>query len=101
MDQSPTIASVAESTAPQPAPPQPSKIPSAPVEGNIPKLKQFLLDQFASITFNRNGLFPTMDAKPAHLHIKPDAKPFVRHTPIPIPFYLTEAVKKSLDDDVL
>jgi len=42
-----------------------------------------------------------MDAKPAHLHIKPDAKPFVRHTPIPIPFYLTEAVKKSLDDDVL
>jgi len=52
MDQSPPpIASVAESTARQPALPQ--QILFAPVEGNIPKLKQYLLDQFASTTFNQ------------------------------------------------
>ena len=41
-----------------------------------------------------------MDTKPAHIHIKENATPYVRHNPIPIPFHLKDAVKKSLDDDI-
>ena len=46
-------------TTPQP-PPCPKKIPFAPIKENIPKLKKYLLDQFACTTFNRDGPFPQM-----------------------------------------
>jgi len=73
--------------------------PYEPTEKNIPKLKQYLLDQFASTTFNTEGSFLTMDTKPAHIHINDEATPYVQHTPI-LPFHLKEAVKNSLDNDV-
>jgi len=76
-------------------PSKPTKFPYEPTEKNIPKLKQYLLDKFASTTFNTEG-FPTMDTKPAHIHINDEATPYVRHTPIPVPFHLKEAVKNSL-----
>jgi len=41
-----------------------------------------------------------MDIKPAHIHINDQATPYVRHTPIHVPFYLKEAVKNSLENDV-
>ena len=81
-------------------PQRPEKLQLEPTEENVPKLKQYLLEQFSKTTFNRDGPFPSMDTKPAHIHIQPDAKPHVRHNPIPVPFHLKEAVKKSLDDDV-
>ena len=41
-----------------------------------------------------------MDTKPAYIHIKENATPYVRHNPIPVPFHLKDAVKKSLGDDI-
>ena len=82
-------------------PRRPEKIPFTPTEDNVLQLKQYLLNEFSNTTFNREGPFPVMKAKPAHIHINSDAKPHVKHTPIPIPFNLKQSVKKSLDDDVL
>ena len=41
-----------------------------------------------------------MKTPPACIHLKPDAIPYARHTPIPIPHHWKAAIKKSLDDDV-
>jgi len=41
-----------------------------------------------------------MNTKPAHIHINDEATPYVRHTPIPVPFHLKGVVKDSLDNDV-
>ena len=81
-------------------PSRPATLPFEPTEENVPKLKQYLLDQFSQTTFNRDGPFPSMDTKPAHIHLKADATPHARHNPIPVPFHLKETIKKSLDDDV-
>jgi len=56
---------------------KPTKLSYEPTKKNIPKLKQYLLDQFASTTFNTEGSFPTMDTKPAHIHINNEATPYV------------------------
>ena len=78
----------------------PQEIPFQPTDENIPKLKQYLLDQFAQTTFNKEGPFPSMNTKPALIHLQDGAIPHARHNPIPVLFHLKETVKKSLDDDV-
>ena len=74
---SPTVFSV--DTLPSNLPQRPEKLQFEPIEENTPKLKQYLLEQFSKTTFNRDGPFPSMDTKPAHIHIQPDAKPHVPH----------------------
>ena len=85
-----------ETTLPQ----RPTMLPFPPTEENIPKLKQYLLDQFSETTFNQSIPFPEMNAPAAHIHLKPNAEPYARHTPIPVPFHWKEAVKQGLDNDV-
>lgn len=41
-----------------------------------------------------------MKTPPAHIHLQPDVKPYVRHNPIPIPYHWKKEVKASLDEDV-
>ena len=86
-----------------PLPTRPSKIPYPPTTDNIPKLKQWLLDSFKNTAFNKTnkcGEFPALSGPPAHIHLKEGFKPRARHSPIPVPFHMKDAVKKSLDDDV-
>ena len=79
---------------------RPTCLPFPATEANIPKLEKFLRDQFQSTAFNNSGQFPLMSTPPAHIHLKPDATPYARHTPIPIPFHWKADVKASLDADV-
>ena len=97
----PSVSSIKDKPVPRTAPPRrPTKMPFEPVPENVPKLKKYILDQFASSTFNRSAPFPEMKTPPARIHLKPDAIPYARHTPIPIPHHWKADIKKGLDDDV-
>ena len=54
---------------------------------NVPKLENYLLDKFSKTEFNWTSLFLTMNSLPAHIHIKPNAKPVAWKTPVPISQY--------------
>ena len=81
-------------------PNRPTQLPFPPVPENIPKLKQFLLDQFADTAFNATAPFPQMNTPPAHIYLKPDAVPVARHSPIPVPYHWKDTIKEGLDRDV-
>ena len=80
-------------------PSKPRKMPFPPIPENVDKLKQYILDSFASSAFNESKPFPVMPGPPAHIHLKEGAVPHVRHVPIPVPFHLRDATKKGLDLD--
>ena len=87
---------------PRTAPPsRPSRLPFPPMENNIPRMKQWLLQTFASSTFNRcpHQPLPFIKAEPICLHVDKDAKPVVHHTPGVLPIHWEDKVKKGLDED--
>ena len=98
-----TVSAVSKSTV-QPSQPSkrknppfaPKTLPYTPSPENIPKLKQFILDQFADTAFNTGERFPTMHVPPAQIHLKPDAVPYATHIPIPVPHHWKDEVKKVL-----
>lgn len=81
-------------------PTRPECLPFPPTQENVPRLKKFILDSFASSAFNTDAPFPALSGAPAQIHLKPNAVPFVRHNPIPVPDHYHEPVKKGLDKDV-
>ena len=78
----------------------PKTPPYPPNNSNIQKLKEWLLDNFATTVFNNSGKFPAMSGPPAHIHLKEGATPKAKHNPIPVPYHYKEEVKKALWDDV-
>ena len=86
----------------EPPPPRPTTIPLPPTEENREKLEKYLLDYYASSTFNvcQHQSLPMMSGPPMRLMIDPDAKPHAYHTPIPVPIHWQEEVKAGLDQDV-
>ena len=81
-------------------PVRPLQLPYAPTEENIPKLEQFLINQFRDTAFNITGPLRIMSGPPANIHLNENAVPYARHTPVPIPFHWKPAIKESLDNDV-
>ena len=84
-------------------PDPPEKIPFSPVEENIPRLKQFILDWYKDSAFNccEQQPFPLMKGSPPmKLFADKNAKPVAFHKPFPIPLHWQEAVKQQLDNDV-
>jgi len=69
MDQPKTISSI--------EPECPPTLPSKPT--NLPYGEEYP-QEYASITFNTKGSFPTMDTTLAHIHINDEATPHVRHS---------------------
>ena len=57
-------------------PPRPDKLPLEPTEANIDKMKQYILDRFASSTLNTcpHNPIPLM-SPPIKIHVDPDAVP--------------------------
>ena len=70
------------------------------MQGNIPKLKQYLLKQFNNTAFNSGDSFPEMNGPAAHIHVKSNEAVYGKHTAIPVPYHRKESVKQSLDKDV-
>ena len=48
----------------------PKTPPHPPTSEKIEKLEKWLLDQFATATFNNSRKFPAMSDPPAHIHLK-------------------------------
>jgi hypothetical protein len=84
-------------------PPQrPNKLPYSATEANCPLLQQWLLDHYASSTFNtcEHQPLPLMQSPPMRLMVNPDAVPVAHHNPIPVPLHWQNEVKAGLDRDV-
>ena len=81
-------------------PPRPTKIPYPPVESNVPKLRQYIVEKFKDSAFDRSAPFPKMNTKQGHIYLKPDAVPHAVYSPIPVPHHEKERVKALLDQYV-
>ncbi len=83
-------------------PPAPPKLPFPATEGNMDKLRQYLLDHYASSTFNTcpHQPLPMMEGPPMRLIIDDSASPVAHHNPIPVPLHWQDKVKAGLDQDV-
>ena len=81
-------------------PTRPEMLPYPPTEANIPKLKEYLINKFKPLVFDKTTPFKAMNCPPAHIHLKNDAVPHARHTPIPIPLHWKKEVKEQLEKDV-
>ena len=80
-------------------PPKPKSLPFAPTEENIPKMKKWLLDRYASSTFNTcpHRALPCLSGPEMEIHIDDNATPKVCHTPATVPLHW----QKQVYDDLL
>ena len=88
----------------QPPPPLPTELPSGleATEENIPALKQWILDYYASTTFNvcEHQPLPLMNCEPLQLHVDPEATPLAVHKPALVPIHWQDKVLEDLERDV-
>ena len=82
-------------------PERPVKLPFEPVPGNVPKMREWLINRYAGSTFNKCPHSPLqkMEGPPIEIHIKDDAVPRVCHIPATIPIHWQEQVRKDLIRD--
>ena len=79
-------------------PPRPENLPfSATAENNV-RMRDWLLERFASSTFNMcpHQQLPSIKGPPIQLHVDPLAKPKACHTPASIPLHWQEQVHSDL-----
>ena len=83
-------------------PEKPDSLPFAPTEENVDKMKLWLLNRFASSTFNRcpHQPLPMMKAEPIKIHIDPDATPKPVYTAATVPLHWRDEVQAQLNQDV-
>ena len=83
-------------------PPKPTTLPMPATAGNREALQRYLIELYASSTFNTctHQPLPMMSGPPMRLMVDPSAHPVAHHTPIPVPLYWQDAVKTGLDQDV-
>ena len=79
-------------------PPMPKTLPFAPTPENIPRMKEWLLNRFASSTFNTCPYRapPCLSVPPVELHIDEYATPKVCHTPVTVSLHLKKKVYEDL-----
>ena len=82
-------------------PARPTSMPLQPLEENVARLEEWLLQQFSSSTFNteRHPL-KVMQGPPHRIHLQEGARPHTCHTPSSVPKHWAGEVKKQLEDDV-
>ena len=67
-------------------PVHPTEIPFEPIEENVGRLKQYLLDAFEGSTFNTEGKFPKLHGPDGNIHLQSNAASKARHSPSTFPF---------------
>ena len=82
--------------------PRPSAIPFEPTKENILRLKEWIIQHYASSAFNtcEHQPLPCMSGDPLEIHLGPNTKLTAYHTPIPVPHHWKTQVKSDLDCDV-
>ena len=85
----------------EPPPPLPTRLPFEPTEGNVPRMKSWLLDRYKSSTFNKcsHQRLPMMSCTPLRIHIDPEAEPVTNWGASSVPIHLRDEVKRQLDED--
>ena len=86
----------------QKPPPRPTELPHPANETNRALLEKWLLNYYASSTFNtcEHQPLPFMHGPPMRLMVNPNAVPVANHTPIPVPLHWQDDVKAGIDRDV-
>jgi len=86
----------------RPPPGRPTSLPFEANAKNVDRMKAWLLERYASSTFNKcpHHPLPSMTGPPIKLHIDPNAKPVTMRTPAPVPLHWQEQVEKDLNRDV-
>ena len=79
-------------------PERPKSLPFPATPGNIPKMKEWLLNRYASSTFNTcpHRALPCMSGPPMEIHMDTEAKPKVCHKPAPVPLHWQQRVYDDL-----
>ena len=82
-------------------PPRPDEIPFPPTKENKSKLMEWIVSTYASSGFNMCEHQPIkmLTGKPLDIHWREDARPVVRHSPVPVPVHFKEGSKEDLDRD--
>ena len=85
-----------------PTPERPAEIPFEPTEANKPKLKGYLLQEFASSGFNQctHQLLQEMTGAPMEIGAEGGGTPLYCFTPLPVAVNHKNKVKEDLDRDV-
>ena len=95
------VAALLSSSSNRSPPKKPSCIPFKPIEENIPKLKQFMIEQFSNSTFNKNPPFPKLSTPPAKIHLKPNyIIPKPAFWPATVADHWANEVQESINKDV-
>ena len=83
-------------------PKRPDFLPFNPSEENVGKMKAWLLDYFASSTFNtcQHEPAPMMKTEPIRIHIDPDAVPKPAFTASTVPIHWREKVSEQIKEDL-
>ena len=82
-------------------PKKPTDMPFAPLEENIERIQEWLLQHFSNTTFNTEKIpFPVMEGAPHHIHLVPDAKPYACHVPANVPMHWEAEVREQIAEDV-
>ena len=82
--------------------PDPPPIPYEPVEDNIDKIKEFIVQYYSSSTMNMclHQKLPEIAGQPLSIKLKDWASPVAVHTPATVPVHWHAKVKEQLDRDV-
>ena len=82
-----------------PTPGRPSTLPMKATVENIPEMKQWLLHQYASSTFNvcPHGPFPKIEGPPMRIHVDPAAVPKQSVTPSKVSLHMEEELCENLN----
>ena len=83
-------------------PPKPKHLPFDPVPANNERMKRWLLERYASSTFNTCPHRPLqqMAGPPVEIHVDGDAKPKACHKAATVPLHWQKRVKEDLKQDV-
>ena len=84
-------------------PGRPTTLPFECTQENVPKMKQWLVDRYASSTFNRcpHQKLPLMDGPPIKIMVDPNATPVKVNTPATVPLHWQEEAERKLEDVAL
>ena len=84
-----------------PPPGLPTQLPFDPIPENIHKMKDYLLNRYASSTFNKcpHHPIPAIPGPPMSIHVDPDATPISCSIPSQVPLHYLQKVEEGLKQD--
>ena len=82
----------------EPTPLRPLELPFPCTPENNSRMKTWLLERYASTTFNTcpHRALPSMEGPPTEIHVDPSAPPKTCYTPAPVPLHWQQRVYEDL-----